>query len=55
MPCSPTIARGVAATYAIAKETVCWGEPAAAGTARSRGPGGGLLHLEGAWRLAPKP
>ena len=34
MACSPTIARGVAKTVAIAKETVCWGEPAAAGTAR---------------------
>jgi hypothetical protein len=34
MACSPTIARGVAKTVAIAPETVCWGEPAAAGTAR---------------------
>lgn len=34
MACSPTVARGVQKTVAIAKETVCWGEPAAAGTAR---------------------
>jgi hypothetical protein len=34
MPCSPTIAKGVNKTVAIAKETVCWGEPPAAGTAR---------------------
>jgi hypothetical protein len=34
MACSPTIARGVAKTVAIAPETTCWGEPAGAGTAR---------------------
>lgn len=34
MACSPNIARGVSKVVAIAKETVCWGEPAAAGTAR---------------------
>lgn len=34
MACSPTISKGVSKTVAIAKETVCWGEPAAAGTAR---------------------
>lgn len=34
MACSPTISRGVSKVVAIAKETVCWGEPAGAGTAR---------------------
>lgn len=35
MPCSPNIAKGVSKTVVIAPETVCWGEPAGAGTGKT--------------------